>query len=423
MPFVADLRTVLRGRDFRKLFAVRLVSQAGDGVFQVALASLVFFSPERSATPRAAAAVFAVTVLPYTLVGPFAGVLLDRWRRRQVLLVANGVRAVMVVGVAAILLASSVGPLLYAAVLACLSVNRFLLTALGASLPHVVPRPELVMANAVSPTCGTLAVLAGGGLGYAMRTILPEGDRGDAWLLVAAAGVYLAAALLATRLGVNQLGPDDGEDVEPALGWTAVTQGARHVRERPTVLHALVAVGISRFGYGLVTIATILLCRNYFNNPSDVDAGLALLAEAFAASAVGFALAALATPPATDRWGTSGWIWRCLLMGALAQVLLLVRLTVPVALLAATLLGLAVQGLKICVDATVQREVHDDFRGRAFAFYDVVFNVAFVSAATCAALVVPPDGYAPSLWVFIALLFAGTAGLYHRAELNLARAT
>ena len=100
MPFVADLRIVLRGRNFRRLFAVRLVSQAGDGVFQVALASLVFFSPERAATAEAAAAAFAVTVLPYTLVGPFGGVLLDRWRRRQVLVVANAVRAVLVLGIA-----------------------------------------------------------------------------------------------------------------------------------------------------------------------------------------------------------------------------------------------------------------------------------------------------------------------------------
>ena len=57
--------------------------------------------------------------------------------------------------------------------LACLSVNRFFLTGLGASLPHVVPRHELVMANAVSPTCGTLAALAGGGLAYAVRRALP----------------------------------------------------------------------------------------------------------------------------------------------------------------------------------------------------------------------------------------------------------
>ena len=152
--FVSDLRVVLQGRDFRKLFAVRLVSQASDGAFQVGLASLVFFSPERDATTTAAAMAAVVTVLPYTLVGPFAGVLLDVWQRRQVLLVANAVRALMVVGVAALVLWQGVGLPLYVAALACMSVNRFFLAGLGASLPAVVPRHELVMANAVSPTCG-----------------------------------------------------------------------------------------------------------------------------------------------------------------------------------------------------------------------------------------------------------------------------
>ncbi|GMA87094.1 hypothetical protein GCM10025868_23440 [Angustibacter aerolatus] len=142
MSFVADLRTVLRGRDFRRLFAVRLTSQAGDGVFQVGLASLVFFSPERAATAQAAAAAFAVSALPYTLIGPWAGVLLDRWPRQRVLLWSNAVRALMVLGVAAVVVGRSVGPTLYLSVLACLSVNRFFLAGLGASLPRVVPRHE-----------------------------------------------------------------------------------------------------------------------------------------------------------------------------------------------------------------------------------------------------------------------------------------
>jgi len=47
---LADLRTVLRGRDFRRLYATRLVAQTADGVFQVALASYVLFSPEKQAT-------------------------------------------------------------------------------------------------------------------------------------------------------------------------------------------------------------------------------------------------------------------------------------------------------------------------------------------------------------------------------------
>ncbi len=98
--FLSDLMVVLRGGNFRKLFSVRLVSQAGDGAFQVGLASLIFFSPERATTPTAVALAAVVTVVPYTLIGPFAGVLLDVWQRRQVLLLANAVRSVMVLGVA-----------------------------------------------------------------------------------------------------------------------------------------------------------------------------------------------------------------------------------------------------------------------------------------------------------------------------------
>src|SRR4051812_23145652 len=261
--FVSDLLVVLRGRDFRRLFAVRLASQASDGAFQVGLASLVFFSPDRATTPEAVAIAAVVTVLPYTLIGPFAGVLLDVWPRRQVLLFANALRAVMVLGVSALVLAGAVGAPLYLAALACLSVNRFFLAGLGASLPHVVPRHELVMANAVSPTCGTVAALAGGGLAYLLRAQLPTGDPGDAVLLVAASAVYLVSALLALRMAADLLGPDHGE--RTAIGWAAVVEGARHVRERRPARDALAVIGVHRFAYGLTTIATILLCRNHFN--------------------------------------------------------------------------------------------------------------------------------------------------------------
>lgn len=412
VPFVADLRTVLRVRDFRRLFAVRLVSQAGDGAFQVALASLVFFSPERSATAGAAAAAFAVMALPYTLVGPFAGVLLDRWRRRQVLLVANGFRALLVVAVAAVVAFASVGPLLYVMVLACLSINRFFLTALGASLPHVVVRDELVMANALSPTSGTLAAIVGGGLSYLLRSRLPSGDFGDAIILLLSAGVYAMAAALATRMHRDLLGPVHGE--RTAVGWRAVAAGARHVRARPVVAASLSVIAVSRFGYGLTTITTILLSRNYLNDPRDVEAGLSLLALVFGASGVGFILAALLTPAATERWGTSGWVWRCLALGALAQVVIVVRLSELIALGTAVLLGVAVQGIKICVDATLQREVDDDFRGRVFAFYDMVFNVAFVLAAALAALTVPSSGYSPPMWAAIAALYLLASAAYAR---------
>ena len=109
MSFAGDLRAVVRHRNFRRLFATRLTSQAADGAFQAALASLFFFSPEKQTSAGSVAAAFATLLLPYSLVGPFAGVLLDRWRRRQILVVANLLRAAVVLGGATLSLADVPG--------------------------------------------------------------------------------------------------------------------------------------------------------------------------------------------------------------------------------------------------------------------------------------------------------------------------
>lgn len=412
---VGDLLDVVRGRDFRRLLATRVTSQLGDGVFQVGLASLLFFSPERQPTAGAVAAAFAVTVLPYTLVGPFAGLLLDRWRRRQVLLRANLVRAVLVVAVAMLVDAGRVGPLLYVTVLACLSVNRFFLAGLGASLPHVVARERLVMANAVTPTLGTLATVTGAGLAFAVRDRLGAGDDTDAALLLVAAGLYLAAAALTGRMAVDLLGPDEAPaPVRRALRHvvTGLADAVRHVRERSAALHALAAIGAHRCAYGVSTIATVLLARNAFNDPADVDAGLRLLAGVVAASGGGFALAAVLTPLGARLLGPSGWITACFGGAALAEAVFVVRLDVPTLLVGAVAIGLAAQGSKICVDAIVQRSIDDAYRGRVFSFYDVVFNAAFVAAAAAAALVVPDDGVSRLLYAGIALGYLATAAGY-----------
>lgn len=419
--FLDDLRIVLRGRDFRRLFATRLVSQAGDGAFQAGLASLFFFSPERATDATGVAAAIAVAVLPYTLVGPFAGVLLDRWRRRQVLVVANLVRAALVLGVAGLVLAGVVGPPLYAAVLICLSVNRFILAGLGASLPHVVPADELVMANAVSPTCGTIAALLGGGVGVLVRAALGGGATTDALIITLAAAAFAAAAFVARLMHRDLLGPDGAQ----RLPWHDVAQAAagvargfadavRHLRARPAPALALAAIGGHRLGYGATTVATILLCRNWFTDPADTDAGAVLLATVFLVSGLGFFAAALVTPVATRRMRPSTWIVCCLLAAAAAEATFLVVLTVPSALAGAFVLGIAAQGTKICVDAIVQGGVDDAYRGRVMSFYDVVFNVAAVASAALCALVLPPDGYSPPVYAAVAATYLLTALAYGR---------
>ncbi|MFI8323548.1 MFS transporter [Streptomyces sp. NPDC085529] len=408
MSVVRDLRVLLRLRAFRRLLAVRLLSQCADGVYQVALATYVVFSPEKQTSPAAIASAMAVLLLPYSLVGPFAGVLLDRWQRRQVFLYGNLLRALLAAGTALLVLAAVPDWLFYASALSVTAVNRFVLAGLSAALPRVVDEERLVIANSLSPTAGTLAATAGGGLAFGVRLLA---DDSDAAVVAFGAVLYLCAALASLRMPRTLLGPDP-DQVPPrlstALASTArgLAAGLRHLSERRPAARALTAVGLMRFCYGALLVTVLMLCRYAWS--STESEGLGLLGIAVAASGAGFFAAAVLSPWAVGRFGPFGWMIMC----SLAAAVLVPALALPFAptpfLVAAFVLGLITQGAKIATDTVVQTHVDDAFRGRVFSLYDVLFNVAFVAAAGVAALMLPPDGRSPLL---IALVAAGYAAI------------
>ncbi|NUK24186.1 MFS transporter [Streptomyces lunaelactis] len=409
MPAVRDLRVLLRLTDFRRLLAVRLLSQSADGVYQVALATYVVFSPEKQTSPTAIASAMAVLLLPYSLIGPFAGVLLDRWQRRQVFLYGNLLRAVLACGTAVLILASVPDWLFYASALSVTGVNRFVLAGLSAALPRVVDADRLVMANSISPTAGTLAATAGGGLAFAVRLVSADSD---AAVVLLGAALYLCAGLASLRMARDLLGPEQ-ELVQPrlatALASTArgLTDGVRHLAERRTAARVLVAMTLMRFCYGALTVMVLMLCR-YAWSESESE-GLALLGLAIAISGAGFFAAAVLTPWAVGRLGQFGWIVACAGTAAVLEPALGLPFTPTPILVAAFVLGLITQGAKITTDTVVQTSVDDAYRGRVFSLYDVLFNVAFVVAAAIAALMLPPDGRSVPLVVVVAVIYAVVA--------------
>ena len=409
MSVVAELRALLRLRGFRRLFAVRLVSQAGDGMFQVGLASLLFFSPESQGTAAAIAGAFAVMLAPFTIVGPFAGVFLDRWQRRQVLAWGNAVRVVITLGMAALMLSGGVSGWIYALGLAALSVNRFLLAGLSAGLPRVVDGPLLLTANSLTPTLGAGAAFVGGGIGVVLGLAFEEGRVKDSSALVCAALVFGVASLLALSLGRTQLGPERpaesairSEIVKVARG---LADGARYLVARRTPGQALLAMATHRFLYGVVFIASILIARNLLDAGSQT-AGMATFAIVVGLTGLGGAGAMVLTPTLSRYTGPQVWIAIMLLLAAASQLLLVTTPSRAVVYTGAALLGLAAQGTKIAVDTIVQRDTDDEYRGRAFAFYDVLYNAAFVGAAALAAFTLPDTGWSRGVFVALAVAYA-----------------
>ncbi|MEU6640229.1 MFS transporter [Streptomyces rochei] len=410
MAVVRDLRVLLRLKGFRRLLAVRLLSQGADGVYQVALATYVVFSPEKQTSPAAIASAMAVLLLPYSLVGPFAGALLDRWRRRQVFLYGNLLRAVLASVTAVLMVASVPDWLFYVSALCVTAVNRFVLAGLSAALPRVVDAERLVIANSLSPTAGTLAATAGGGLAFVVRLVVADSD---AAVVLLGAALYLCGALASLSIAVELLGPDRtrAPHLASALAVTArdLVAGVRHLAApaRREAAWSLAGMTLMRFCYGALLVMLLMLCR--YALTSDTDEGLALLGLALGVSGAGFFAAAVITPWAAGRLGPGRWMAVCAgIATVLVPALGLPFATAPL-LVAAFVLGLTTQGAKIATDTVVQSSVDDAFRGRIFSVYDVLFNVAFVGAAGVAALMLPPDGRSVTLIVTVTVIYGAVA--------------
>ncbi len=402
------LREILGVRGFRLLLGSRLTGQLGDGLLQASLATFVLFSPERQPTAAKVAVAFAILLLPYSVVGPFAGVLIDRWWRRTILVRANLLRALLVVALAVVVGSGSGDLVLAISVLVVLGVNRFILASLSAGLPHVVADRYLVTGNALAPTAGTVASVVGGLGGVAIRKAAGGGDAGSVIVLLCAVAAYVLASLVATRLRPTELGPDDDTEAETVRNVVAgMVEGVRHLSQRRPAARAIGLVMVHRVVFGIAVALAVIQVRGALH-PDDAEAAIGALTVTTAGAGLGAFLGAVSTPRASRYFGAVRWSALALVVGVVIGAIGVATATLAGLVVEGLFIGFAGQAVKVCSDTVVQEDVDDDRRGRVFSLYDVGVNVAIVVGLTGAAFTSPPDGRAPliSLWM-IALAVVG----------------
>ncbi|WP_051366574.1 MFS transporter [Hamadaea tsunoensis] len=419
------LKAILRSRGFRNLLLVRLISQLADGWFQAGLAGSLLFNPSKQSSPLAIATGFAILLLPYSLLGPFVGVFLDRWDRRASLALANLGRALLVIPAFFLIWTGDQGPRFALAALLVIAVNRFFLAGLSAALPRVVEDARLVTANALATTAGTIMFSVGLFSAAAMiaTSMVHTTQHGYACIAGIAAVGYLASGLLAyATFRSGQLGPDEEE--RPRIGvWTAVVDvargmvgGLRHLAARPRAARVMVLTAGHRLLYGFLTLAVLLLYSRYFgrHTPDGTSRSLWSLGQVVIAGAVGAGLAAVVTPAATRRFGAQRWITIMLAGISVAILVLGLPFIAGLLLVAAAVMNIASQSMKIIVDATLQHECEDDYRGRIFSLNDTAFNLCMVTGLFLAALTLPADGKSAVALIGVAVGYAALAFWFGR---------
>ena len=361
----------LRSHDFRRLFAIRLVSQSADGLFQAAIVASVVFNPEEQSTALGFAIATLIVSLPFSILGPFTGVFIDRWSRRRIMVVAPLVRASLAW---LVLFNPQTAPIaFYGGALFVLSVNRFFLATAVAVVPRLVPTEDLLMANSMSIVGGTVALLAGVFVGGWMADLIGEGP------VVAVAGVqWVVASLIASRIRsslVPHYLPEAGVRDELARVLRDFADGISRLARTPRALGPITSITLDQMGQGIVLVLSLFVFRDRF------DEGVGSFSNLIGAGGVGVLLGILTVGKLEERFAKERIVAGAFLIGGVVLVVVATTITGWSVLLASFAVGLTFAWKKIPVDTMVQEAIPDGYRGRVFAVYDVAYNVSRVIAA------------------------------------------
>jgi MFS family permease len=168
---------VLRNRDFFLLWAGQIISQLGDRLDQMALIALVYSRCEGSTI--GIAKILSFTIIPVFLIGPVAGVYIDRWDKRRTMYICDFLRAALVLCIPLFLINKNFA-WIYLIIFIIFSIGRFFVPAKLAILPELVEKDDLLIANSLINTTGMIAAV----LGFGISGIIVE-------RLKAAGGFYL----------------------------------------------------------------------------------------------------------------------------------------------------------------------------------------------------------------------------------------
>lgn len=361
----------LRSDDFRRLFAIRLITQSGDGLFQAALVSSIVFNPEEQNTILGFAIATLVVSLPFSILGPFTGVFIDRWSRRKILVVAPWLRAA---AVWLVLFDPKTAPVLFfGGALLVLSVNRFYLATAQAVVPRMVPTEDLLMANSMATVGGTVALLTGVFVGGWVADLF-----GSLPVIAFAGAEWIVASVVATRIRSPLLPHHVPEaPVRDDLQRVAreFADGITRLARTPRALGPITSITLDQVGQGMVLVLSLFVFRDRF------EEGVGSFSNLIGAGGVGVLLGIFTVGKLEERLPKERIVALAFLAGGLVLIAVATYVTGWSVLIASFAVGLTFAWKKIPVDTMVQEAIPDGYRGRVFAVYDVAYNLSRVAAA------------------------------------------
>ena len=373
---------ITENRNYRLLWCGQIVSQLGDWFNSVALYALLL---ELTGTATSVALMIIVQFLPMAVIGPVAGVVVDRVNRRRLMIATDVMRGMAVLALLLVRRPDQVW-IVYLVMGAVVSMTAFFEPARTAVIPNLTTRSQLLTANALSSATWSAMLAIGAGLGGVVTALF---GRNVAFVVNAVS--FLASAVIIARTSFDAAPPA----VKRPAGWASLTgfgdlvEGIRYVKsDRHVAALMLVKAGWGIAG-GVLLIMTVMGERE-FRMGGSAAAGIGVL---YAARGIGagigpiMARAWLGQQPDEMRRA----IAPSYVLVALFYLMLSWSPNIYVA--GAAVIGAHAAGSVLWVFSTVllQMSVPDRFRGRVFSAEIALLMI--ISAASSFAC-----GYALDNW-------------------------
>jgi len=350
---------LLRGnRSFRFLWLGQVVSQMGDWFDTIAVYTIAL---RLTGSSRSVALIMVARFLPSVVMGPLSGVVADRFSRRSIMITADLLRAVVVLGFLFVRRPDQMW-LVYVLTVMQLAFSAFFEPAKTAAIPSIVSDRELLPANTIASVTWSAMLTLGAAIGGVVA-----GAFGTDVAFVLDSLTFVASALLimSVKLPKRPARLKAKLTAGKALGITDTIEGARYVKHRPRVLAYLMVKTSWGMGGGILTLLAVFGER-VFPVAGKAATGIGVL---FTARGIGTAVG----PMFARRWAgetrkqMQNAIGIAFMIGGTFYIAFGVSRSFTLALLFLAIAHCGGSILWVFSTVLLQREVEDKFRGRVFA--------------------------------------------------------
>jgi MFS family permease len=369
---------VLKNRNFFLLWLGQIISQLGDRLDQMALIGFVYLRAPGSTIEIAK--ILSFTLIPVFLIGPIAGVYVDRWDRRRTMYVCDILRAALVLTIPLFLFYIRHLAPIYFVIFIVFSIGRFFVPAKLSIIPDIVEKKDLLMANSLVTITGMIAAILGFGIGGVIIEWL--GAKSGFYLdslsfLISAILIFLIAkrTSVVSRVSLREVGQEIVEVIKKSV-FQEVKEGILYFIRKKDIRFTSGVTFILWSALGAVYVVLIVFVQKTLHSATK-DLGLLIMFLG-----IGLFLGSLVYGRFGQRISHYKIIFTSLILSGIMLVVFAVTINrYPYFLVAAALaflLGFLIAPIMIASNTIIHNASDKEMRGKIFSSLEIVMHLGFL---------------------------------------------